>query len=38
MRWQWLGQTGVKKLTFDPLSNRYAEQEKIEDNYDWDFE
>ena len=38
MRWQWLGQTGVTKLTFDPLSNRYAEQEKIEDNYDWDFE
>jgi hypothetical protein len=28
-RWAWCGQTGVKSLTFDPLSNRYAEEEKI---------
>ena len=36
-RWAWCGKIGMASLTFDPLSNRYAEEEKIEDNYDWEF-
>jgi len=24
-------------LTFDPLSNRYAEEEVLQDDYDWEF-
>ena len=36
-RWAWCGKTGMSSLTFDPLSNRYAEEEKVEDTYDWEF-
>ena len=36
-RWAWCGKTGMTSLTFDPLSNRYAEEEKVEDTYDWEF-
>jgi len=36
-RWTWMGKTGNCKLTFNPLNNRYAEAEKVEDNYDWEF-
>jgi twinkle protein len=37
-RWAWCGKTGMTNLTFDPLSNRYAEEEVLHDDYDWDFE
>ena len=36
-RWTWCGRTGMTALTFDPLSNRYAEEEVLQDDYDWEF-
>jgi hypothetical protein len=36
-RWAWCGKTGMTALTFDPLSNRYAEEDVLQDDYDWEF-